>query len=86
LEYPDELHDFHNNYPLAPENFNVNKVHILIPHLNNNNIIKNLQLYERLGLRVTKYHRGIKLNESNWLKKYINLNTELKTKATKPEH
>jgi len=35
LEYPDKLHDFHNNYPLAPENIKVNKVCKLIPNLNN---------------------------------------------------
>jgi len=31
LDYPDELHDF----PLAPENIKVNKVHKLIANLNN---------------------------------------------------
>jgi len=43
---------------------------------------KNLQLYERLGLRITKYHRGIKFNESRWLEKYIDKNTELRTKTS----
>jgi len=88
LEYPDELHDFHNDYPLAPENIKVNKVHKLIPNLNNKKKYvvhyRNLQLYERLGLRITKYHRGIKFKfyETRWLKKYIDKNTELRTKAS----
>ena len=35
LEYTDEMHNFHNDYPLAPENVKVNKVHKLIQNLNN---------------------------------------------------
>jgi len=35
LEYSDKLNDFHNDYPLAPENIKVNKEHKLIPILNN---------------------------------------------------
>ena len=30
LEYPKELHDLHNEYPLAPERLTVNKVEKLI--------------------------------------------------------
>jgi len=30
LEYPDELNDFHNDNPLAPENIKVNKVHKVV--------------------------------------------------------
>ena len=86
LEYPDELHDLHNEYHLAPENIEVNKVHKLLPNLNNKTRYvahyKNLQQYEQLSLRITKVHRGIIFNESDWLKKYIDLNTELRTKAT----
>jgi len=86
LEYPDELYDFHNDYPLAPENIKVITVHKEIPNLNNKKKYvvhyKNLQLNERPGLRITKYHRGIKFYESRWLKKYIDKNTELRTKAS----
>ena len=31
IEYPKELHDLHNDYPLAPEQIVVNKVEKLIP-------------------------------------------------------
>ena len=33
LEYPDELHDLHNEYPLAPEKLKINGVEKLIQHL-----------------------------------------------------
>jgi hypothetical protein len=33
IEYPEELHDLHNDYPLAPESIKVNGVEKLIPNL-----------------------------------------------------
>src|SRR5271166_2546905 len=88
LEYPQELHDLHNDYPLAPESVKLkgSAVPKLMPNLNNKNKYvvhyQSLKLYESLGLKVTKIHRGIIFEESAWLKKYIDLNTELRTKAT----
>ena len=85
LEYPKELHDLHNNYPLAPEQIEVNKIEKLIPNLwNKKNYVihyENLKQYLNLGLKLTNIHRGIKFKESQWLKKYIALNTDLRTKA-----
>jgi len=88
LEYPEHLHDLHNDYPLAPENIKLegSTVSKLIPNLNHkeNYVVyyENLKLYEGLGLKITKIHRGIKFEESAWLKSYIELNTSLRTKAT----
>lgn len=85
LEYPEDLHDLHNDYPLAPESLVINKVKKLIPNLNNKEKYvvhsENLKLYESLGLKITKIHRGIRFEESAWMKKYIDLNTRLRTKA-----
>ena len=40
-----------------------------------------LKEYIKLGLKVTKVHRTISFEESAWLKKYINFNTEQRKKA-----
>ena len=86
LEYPKSLHDLHSDYPLAPERIEVNKIKKLIPNLGDKKkyIIhyENLKQYLSLGLKLTNIHRGIKFEESQWLKKYIDLNTELRTAAT----
>ena len=85
LEYPKKLHDLHNDYPLAPEQIKVNKVEKLTPNLWNKKkyVIhyENLKQYLNFGLKSTKIHKGIKFEESQWLKKYIALNTDLRTEA-----
>ena len=82
LEDPKELHDLRNDYPLAPELMEVNKIEKLISNFDNktNYIIhhESLKPYEKLGLRITKIHRGIKFVESNWLEPYIMKNTNLR--------
>ena len=86
LEYPKELHDLHNDYPLASERVMCkNNVEKLIPNLRDkkNYVIhyKNLIQYIELGMRLTRIHSGIKFEESEWLKPYIDMNTNLRMKA-----
>ena len=87
LVYHKELHDLHNDYPLAPERIMMckNKVEKLIPNLRNKKKYpihyKNLKQYLDLGLELGGIHRGIKFVESEWLKTYIDINTKLRTKA-----
>ena len=85
LEYPEHLYDLHNDYPLAPQCVKIGDIEKLIPNLNNktNYVVhyENLKLYENLGLKITKIHRGIKYEESAWLEEYINLNTKLRIEA-----
>ena len=86
LKYPEHLNDLHNDYPLAPERVKVNDIEKLIPNLNDKTkyVIyhETLKLYLSLGLKLTKIHRGITFEECAWLKPYIDLNTDLRAKAT----
>ena len=86
LIYPEELHDAHNDYPLCPERVECDKgVKKLIPNLRNkNNYVvhyKTLMQCLRLGMKLKKIHRGIKFIESDFLKPYIDKNTNLRTQA-----
>ena len=86
LEYPKELHDKHNEYPLAPERLLVDKVEKLVPNLNDKTKYvlhhENLKLYLRLGIKLTKIHRGITFVETDFMKPYIDLNTDMRSKGT----
>ena len=86
LEYPEELHDRHNDYPLCPERVECyHGVKKLIPNLRdkNNYVIhyKNLMQCLRLGMKLKKIHRGIKFIESDFMSSYIKMNVNLRTQA-----
>ena len=86
LEYPEKLHDSHNDYPLCPERVECkNKVEKLIPNLRDkkNYVIhyKNLMQCLKLGMELKKIHRGIRFVESEWMKLYIDTNVNLRAQA-----
>ena len=86
LEYPDNLHDLHNDYPFCPERVKCNnRVEKLIPNLRNKTkyVIhyKNLIQCLKAGMKLKKIHRGIKFIESEWMRSYIDMNTKLRAKA-----
>ena len=64
----------------------VGDVKKLIPNLGNktNYVVhyRNLQLYFSLGMKLTKIHRVLKFRQSDWMKKYIDFNTEKGMNAT----
>ena len=63
LEYPPNLWETHNDYPLAPEKMIVNGVEKLIcPFKPRKNYVvhyRNLRQYLEMGMRITAVHRGI---------------------------
>ena len=105
IKYPDELHELHNYYPLAPEEIavfsdmlsnyckktddkheiRVGDVKKLIPNLDNKTNYavhyRYLQLCLSLGMKLTKIHRVLEFKQSDWMKKYINFNTEKRMNA-----
>ena len=85
LEYPHELHDLHNDYPLAPDHLEMGGVSKLIPNFYSKEkyVIhyETLRTYVKYGIKITKIHRGIVFHDSPWMKEYIVKNTELRTKS-----
>ena len=86
LQYPEKLHDSHNDYPLCPEGVKCkNNVEKLIPNLRDKKryVLHYKKLIQclRLGMKLTHIHRGIKFKESEWMKPYIDMNTNLRAKA-----
>ncbi|XP_017483952.1 PREDICTED: uncharacterized protein LOC108372710 [Rhagoletis zephyria] len=87
LEYPHSIHDIHNDLPFCCENKKIGSMiqPKLIADLNNKTryVIhyRNLQQCLKHGLKLKKIHRVLRFKQSNWLKKYIDLNTFHRTNA-----
>ena len=85
LEYPAELHDFHNDFPLAPELMEVGGIFKLIPNLKDKEKMvldgRNLKLFLSLGMKLKNIRRGIGFKKEAFMKPFIEWNTKLRTAA-----
>lgn len=89
VTYPPRLHTIHNDLPFPPQNSvpRGSKVRKLMAtfekRFKKNHVIhyRNLQQAIKNGLIVKKVHRVVQFNQSDWLAKYIDLNTEMRKKA-----
>ena len=85
VKYPKRFHKLHSDLLFLPERIEVNKCKKLICNLSNKKkyVIHVNSLKQALnhGLKLKKIHRVIEFNQKEWLKPYIDMNTELRKAA-----
>ena len=81
VKYPKRLHELHSDLPFLSERMEINKCKKLVCHLFNKKKyvthINSLKKAINHGLKLKKIHRVIEFNQKEWLKPYIDMNTEL---------
>ena len=82
VQYPQNLHELHNDSPFLPERMKIEKVEKLVTNLHDKseNVIhiRNLQQALTRGLVLIKINRVIKFNQKVWPKPDIDMNTKLR--------
>ena len=79
------LSDYH--LEIANEhNVNIGKVKTIVPNvMNKNNYVihnRNLQQYLEFGIKFRKIHSILKFKQKDWMKPYIDFNTQKRKEAT----
>lgn len=88
LDYPKELHDKHNDYPLCPEHMkppNSKHTKLILNLYNKSNYVlhyRTLKFAIKSGMHLKKVGRILMFRQSKWLEPYVSLNTNERTKAT----
>ena len=86
VDYPSKLQNLHSDLPFLPERMVINNTKKLVCNLNDKkNYIVHINVLKQAldhGLKLRKVHRVIKFEQEAWLKEYIDVNTELRKKAT----
>ncbi|XP_067211783.1 uncharacterized protein [Linepithema humile] len=88
LEYPANLHDAHSDLPFCPTRDKPpgkREIKLLATLCDKQRYVihyRNLQQCVRHGLRIAKIHRVLQFAQSPWLRGYIELNTQFRTRAT----
>ena len=85
IDYPKELFNLHKDLPFLPERKKVEKVEKLICSIEDKEkyVIHIRPLKEALnhGFKLKEVHKIIQFIQKDWLKPYIDMNTELRKKA-----
>ena len=85
VEYPKSLQKLHSDLPFLPERMKINNCTKLVCNLHDkeNYPVHVLALKQALnhGLKLTKVHSVIEFRQEEWLKPYIDMNTELRKNA-----
>ena len=80
------MHELHNDLPFLLERMKIEKVEKLVANLHVLHDVLHIgSLKQALNheLVLKKVHRVIKFNQNDWLKRYIDINTDLRKKAKK---
>ena len=84
--YPSKLHKLHSDMPFLPERMKIDKKQKSVCNLRDKKkYVVHISILKQVlnhGLKLKKVHRVIELNQEAWLKKYIDMNTELRKKAS----
>ena len=85
VKYPKRLHKLHSDLPFLSERMKIDKCNKLACNLFNNKKyvthINSLKQALNHGLKFKKIHTVIEFNQKQWLKSYIDMNTELRKAA-----
>ena len=85
VKYAERLHELHSDLPFLSERMEVNKCKKLVCNLFNKKKcavhINALKQALNHGLKLKRIHRIIEFNQREWLKPYIDMNTELRKAA-----
>ena len=85
VDYPSKLHKLHSDMPFLPERMILDKTKKLVCNLHDkkNYVVHIGVLKQALDheLKLRKVHRVIEFNQKEWLKEYIDVNTELRKNA-----
>ena len=86
VDYPNKLQNLHSDLSFLPERMVINNTKKLVCNLNHKkNYIVHINVLKQAldhGLKLRKVHRVIEFDQEAWLKEYIDVNTELRKKAT----
>ena len=86
VDYPNEIQNLHSDLPFLPERMVVNNTEKLVCNLyDKKNYVVHINVLKQAldhGLKLRKVHRVIEFDQVAWLKEYIDVNTELRKKAS----